>query len=64
MNWIDVNDRLPNTEQPVLTFSKSNLISDLIDMSAIDSNGVWYCWVESTDIEKPLYWMPLPNSPK
>ena len=64
MDWIDVNDRLPHTEQPVLTFSEKNLSSELLEMSAIDSKGIWYCWVESKDVEDPLYWMPLPEPPK
>ena len=63
MEWINVNDRLPNTEQPVLTYSEKNKSSGLLEMSAIDGDNIWYCWVEEKDIEDPLYWMPLPKPP-
>lgn len=56
--WIDVNERLPNDDERVLTFSKSLSYSTL---GGIAVQWGWCCKKKSTDIS---HWMPLPEPPK
>ena len=56
--WIDVNDRLPDDNERVLTFSKSLSNSPV---GGIAVQWGWCCRKINTDIS---YWMPLPKPPK
>ena len=70
MNWISVNERLPEADTPVLAFNKGCIYSAILFAEV----GVWYwgtCWgpvindprdYEGDDWEF-THWMPLPEPP-
>lgn len=69
MEWISVNDRLPEIDQNVLLFTDSGIIEGC----RIDSKyGEWNfisllahgCGCCSSDEDIVTYWMPLPEPPK
>ena len=56
MKWINVNDRLPEENTPVLVWNK-----DAVDIGFI-RDGQWRDFSEV--FRHVSHWMPLPNGPK
>ena len=57
-DWINVKDRLPDTEKPCLIFMSPYIGIDRIT-NPKDGN-LWSC----ADKSHITHWMPLPNPPK
>ena len=69
MDWIDVNDRLPNDDDYVLVFdTEYNSVSEVIYNSKyfnqkgfwLNENGGEY----EHEYKNVTHWMPLPEPPK
>jgi len=58
MDWINVNDRLPENLDEVLTYDKNEGIG-----ISFFSNDSWYDY-NTTKSLNPVYWMPLPEPPE
>ena len=65
MNWISVEDRLPEFEENVLAYGEEiDNVPLVAQLLAIDKRG--YYWLEYSDgsnTRKITHWMPLPNKP-
>lgn len=66
--WISVEDRLPESEKPVLTF-----VGYPESMIGFITVSTYYCFDETPywqwdgllrDEQRTLFWMPLPQPPK
>ena len=66
--WISVEDRLPESEKPVLTF-----VGYPESMVGFITASTYYCFDETPhwqwdgllrDEQRTLFWMPLPQPPK
>lgn len=67
-NWISVEDRLPESEKPVLTF-----VGYPESMVGFITVSTYYCFDKTPhwqwdgllrDEQRTLFWMPLPQPPK
>lgn len=66
MNWISVEDRLPENEQYVIAYCSSwpiNLVS--LVRFEFRENGNSYFWNDSLDKKASIitHWMPFPELP-
>jgi hypothetical protein len=66
MEWIKVEDRLPNQEEQVIAYVKGH--PSPIQMLAYEGGVLktWYCWVEDNDITEfyqVTHWVELPEPP-
>lgn len=66
MNWIDVNDRLPEKYTHCLIYCPSSFPKNIRVMSATyyDDNKLFYCDAHEVVHEDVTHWMYLPNPPK
>ena len=64
MEWISVNDRLPEEEVKVLTFHKKKgfHIDYMIFLGKLQNNPLWACVLEE-EYNLVSHWMPLPEPP-
>jgi len=66
-NWINVNDRLPDIGVDVLLYSPVEGI-EIGSLEKYDYTDSGYAYFVNkngfNDIERYLYWMPLPRPPK
>jgi hypothetical protein len=60
-NWIDVNDRLPDSEEEVLLWVVTPTY-ERADLGYLDS-GKWVVYSHEL-FPKVTHWMPFPNPPK
>ena len=75
MEWISVNDKLPDLSnsnkygkysQPVLTLHSDGHHEDCTLQESVDFEGEpYWCYVQDDDwCETVTHWMPLPEPPK
>lgn len=69
MNWIDVNESLPEDYEEVLYFAVNEMGNKEI-LTGHREKGIWthcclfYCTVKLNCLVKVTHWMPLPEYPK
>lgn len=70
-HWIDVKDKLPIEQGPVLCYARSTTGEDNFRILGTLRNGeFWFLQVDGTQLSFPClhlkvtHWMPLPKSPK
>jgi len=67
MEWISVNDRLPDEGEKVLTINlqakgyHEYRLDYLVDLD--NGERIWACRLNN-EYDKVTHWMPLPDSPK
>ena len=65
MNWIKVEERLPEQDHPVLAYSKANKefqVGYVIYCEDIKMPYVWTCTLVG-ECEEISHWMDLPKAP-
>ena len=72
--WISVNDRLPETYEPVLVkylnYNDGSASHTNVDTAVLFDGNVWYWWEgDICDCDEEVkctisHWMPLPQPPK
>ena len=63
MEWISVNDRLPEDGENVIACDKERAVCEAI----YDKDGKFYWsgfWGDWCDVLEATHWMPLPEPPK
>lgn len=65
VEWIDVNERLPDTEGYYLCVMGDDIVKPFVILKQF-VNGIFYIsdWYKENVGRKVLYWMPLPKPPK
>ena len=62
--WISVDERLPDTQQEVLTYSECNGVRSALLIVAKDDIKTWYLCTSNKLSISVTHWMPLPEAPK
>jgi hypothetical protein len=62
--WISVEERLPDTQQEVLTYSECNGVRSACLIGAKDDIKMWYLYKSDKLSISVTHWMPLPEAPK
>ena len=62
--WISVNDRLPETQVEVLTYSDGNGVRSACLLASNEETNMWYlCRTDKLSIDV-THWQPMPQPPK
>lgn len=64
MEWISVNDRLPNPYETVIVQMPLAAPLPTVSWGFIKSDGKWYCNYSNRADDEVTHWMPLPEPPK
>lgn len=68
MNWISINDRLPNYNEYVMTYAPCAtppiIIQSWINGYDDEEDEYWEEWSETPAKIKVTHWLPLPDVPK
>ena len=60
--WISVEDRLPDTFEPVIVCRKKGKAERKVEQGHRELNDWWY--VYGTRTKNVTHWMPMPEPPK
>ncbi|MDI9473099.1 MAG: DUF551 domain-containing protein [Bacillota bacterium] len=58
MNWIDVNERLPEVNEKVIVCTQTKKGVKSINLAYIDADGWWHGMGSMSGV---IAWMPLPE---
>lgn len=62
--WFSVDDRLPETQVEVLTYSDGNGVRSACLLASNEETNVWYlCRTDKLSIDV-THWQPMPQPPK
>lgn len=62
--WISVDERLPETQVEVLTYSDCNGVRSACLLASNEETNMWYlCRTDKLSIDV-TYWQPMPQPPK
>jgi hypothetical protein len=66
MEWISVNDRLPEEDEDVLVMTaEGKFASGGMHVASLDEDGVWYpSHGDGWEFPDVTHWMPLPKPPE
>lgn len=62
--WISIEERLPDLQHEVLTYSECNGVRSACLVVAKYKNKVWYLYGTNKLSIEVTHWMPLPEAPK
>lgn len=63
MNWINIEEKMPENNVPVLVFVTNSVDYEDITLGCFDED-TWFTESESfEDGDKVTHWMPLPEKP-
>jgi hypothetical protein len=64
MEWISVEDRLPEDGVDVLVYVENNFIFTASHQYVTGGGDYWHEFPPSDIVFKPTHWMPLPEPPE
>lgn len=62
--WISVEEKLPDTQHEVLTYSECNGVRSACLIAVKDDFKTWYLCASGKISISVTHWMPLPEAPK